>query len=195
MAAYRDDLEALNARHEALSTEVAHKSRELAQAAQLLDEAKTRARLPVLDNIRVATPCNADWENMLGDERVRACGDCKKNVFNISTLTRDEAQALIIEKQGKLCVRYFQRHDGTILLKDCSIGVGRRRKRKVVAAGIAALLAGVGGWIVLARRGPESHCANPRLPDQVMEQVRATGHEQVPMPHSDYMEMKGDYSE
>jgi len=27
-------------------------------------------------------------------------------------MTRDEAQALIIEKEGKLCVRYFQRTDG-----------------------------------------------------------------------------------
>src|SRR5438128_589318 len=112
---YRDDLAALSARHDALSTEVAHKTKELAQASQLLDDARAKARLPILDNIRVATPCTAEWAKMSGDERVRHCADCKKNVYNLSDMTRDEAEQLIIEKEGKLCVRYFQRKDGTIL--------------------------------------------------------------------------------
>ncbi|MBA3455720.1 MAG: hypothetical protein H0T42_21675 [Deltaproteobacteria bacterium] len=145
MPAYRDDLEALSLRQAALATEVAAKTRELAAASDLLADAKARARLPVLDNIRVATPCSADWAKMTGDERVRVCGDCTKSVYNLSDMTRDEAQALIVEKAGKLCVRYFQRADGTILLKDCSIGVKRRRRRVLFAAGAAALLAGVAG--------------------------------------------------
>ena len=139
---YRDNLDALAARHAALESEVAHKTRELDQAARLLDEAKARSRLPVLDNIRIASPCSAEWAAMTGDERVRHCADCKKNVYNISELTRDEAEALIVEKEGRLCVRYYQRTDGTILLKDCTIGVRRKRRRRIVAAGAAAMLAG-----------------------------------------------------
>lgn len=139
---YRADLDALAARHAALETEVAQKTRELDQAARLLDEAKTRARLPVLDNIRVASPCSADWAKMTGDERRRFCGDCKKHVYNLSELTRDEAEALILEKEGRLCVRYYQRADGTILLADCTVGVRRRRRRRVIVAGAAAMLAG-----------------------------------------------------
>jgi hypothetical protein len=197
MSAYRDDVEALNARHEALATEVAQKTKELADAARLLDDARTAAARPVLDNIRVATPCSADWAKMSGDERVRACADCNKNVFNISNLTREEAQALIIEKNGKLCVRFYQRHDGTILLKDCSIGLARKRRRRVIAAGAAALLAGIGGWIVLTKRAePESHCMNPQLPEQAAANgVRVTGHESVPMPHHEYEAKMGDYVE
>lgn len=196
MAVYRDDVEALSARHTALTHEVASKTRELSDAARLLDEAKTRARLPVLDNIRVATPCSADWAKMSGDERTRACAACNKNVYNISNMTRDEAQALIVEKEGKLCVRYYQRTDGTILLKDCSIGVGRKRKRRLVAAGAAALLAGVGGWIALSKRAePESHCMSPQLTDQMVGrqgQVKVIQHESVPMPHHDASVMQGD---
>lgn len=139
---YRDTVDALAARHAALENEVLHKTRELDQAARLLSEAKTRAKLPVLDNIRVASPCSADWAKMSGDDRTRHCGDCKKNVYNISELTRDEAEALIVEKEGRLCVRYFQRADGTILLKDCVIGVRRKRRRRVIVAGAAALIAG-----------------------------------------------------
>src|SRR5688572_28239237 len=131
---YRNDLDALAARHAALETEVAAKTRELDAAARLLDEAKAKSKLPVLDNIKVASPCTAAWSSMTGDERVRHCGDCQKSVYNLSALTRDEAQALIVEKEGKLCVRYFQRHDGTILLEDCAIGVRRKRRRRIVAA-------------------------------------------------------------
>lgn len=148
MPAYRDDLEALSMRQAALANEVATKTRELTAASELLADAKARARLPVLDNIRVATPCSADWAKMTGDERIRACGDCKKNVYNLSDMTRDEAQALIIEKEGKLCVRYFQRKDGTILLKDCVIGIKRKRRRRLVAVGAAALLVGGAALVV-----------------------------------------------
>ena len=57
-------------------------------------------------------------------------------------MTRDEAERLIVAKEGRLCVRYFQRTDGTILLKDCTVGVSKKRRRRLVAAGAAALLAG-----------------------------------------------------
>lgn len=70
------------------------------------------------------------------------CGDCKQNVYNLSDMTRGEAEALIAATVGRLCIRYFQRTDGTILLKDCTIGIARRRRKRVIAAGVAAGLAG-----------------------------------------------------
>ncbi|HEY1552923.1 MAG TPA: hypothetical protein VGG28_34070 [Kofleriaceae bacterium] len=142
---YRDDVDALAARHTALEHELADKSREVADAARVLDEARTtqgRKSLPVLDNVRIATPCRASWDRMLGDDRMRHCNDCNKNVFNLSAMTRDQAEALIVAKNGDLCARYYQRADGTILLSDCTIGVAQRNKRRLVAAGAFALLAG-----------------------------------------------------
>lgn len=139
---YRSDVDALAARTDSLAAEVRTKTAELETARALLDEAKAKAKLPVLPNIRVATPCRADWNAMTGDERTRACGSCNKNVYNLSTLTREEAEALILEKEGRLCVRYYQRADGTMLLKDCSIGITQKRKRRVIAIGVAALLGG-----------------------------------------------------
>jgi hypothetical protein len=96
----------------------------------------------LLARIRVATPCRADWNEMTGDARVRHCAQCKKDVFNLSDMTRDQAERLIIEKNGDLCARYYQRHDGTILLADCSVGLAQKKKTQVVAAGAMALLAG-----------------------------------------------------
>ena len=176
---YRNDLEALAARHDALAAEVATKTRELDGVGKLLDEVKQRARLPILPNIRVASPCSADWNAMTGDERVRACGACNKNVYNISEMTRDEAEALIVAKEGRLCVRYFQRKDGTILLKDCAVGVAQKRKRRVIAAGAAALLAGgAGATFMLTKSQPVERAevmlgeiAEPSLPD------KSTAHE------------------
>jgi hypothetical protein len=140
---FRSDLDALRARHDALEGEVAARQRELLETRRMIDEVQRRAHLPVLDNIRVAAPCTADWSKMVGDERVRACGDCSKNVYNLSGMTREEAEALLVEKEGRLCVRYYRRTDGTILFGDCAVGVKRRRRRRIVA-GAAALLATAG---------------------------------------------------
>lgn len=139
---YRNELDAITARKAALEDEVRARTRELGEVSRLVDELEARARLPVLDRIKVAAPCAASWDAMEGDARVRACGDCQKNVYNLSELTRDEAEALIRDHEGELCVRYFQRADGTILTADCQVGVSRRRRRRFVAAGVAASLAG-----------------------------------------------------
>jgi hypothetical protein len=139
---YRSDVDALAAREAALALEVENKIRERDAASSLLAEMRARQRLPILDNIRVATPCSADWDQMTGDERARLCAQCNRDVYNISGLTRDEAEALIIEKEGELCVRYFQRADGTILLADCEIGRRQTRRRRLLAVGAVAVLAG-----------------------------------------------------
>jgi hypothetical protein len=78
---------------------------------------------------------------MAGDDRVRDCAKCQQSVYNLSAMTRDEAEALIHARNGRLCVRYYQRFDGTILLADCEIGRKGVRKRRFLAAGIAASLA------------------------------------------------------
>lgn len=140
--AYRDDIHALAARHDALAAEVAQKTRELEESRRLLEQAWERRRLPVLDQIRVASPCTASWNDMTGDDRTRHCGACQKNVYNLSGMTRAEAEALLIERNGDLCVRYYQRHDGTILLADCTVGVQRKRDRRRTAAAAAAVVAG-----------------------------------------------------
>jgi hypothetical protein len=163
--AYRDDVTALSARHDALAAEVAQKTRELEESRRLLEHAQERARLPVLDQIRVASPCTASWNEMTGDDRTRHCGACQKSVYNLSDMTRAEAEALIIERNGELCVRYYQRADGTILLADCTVGVQRVRDRRRTTARAAALVAGglaAAGAAGLSARATEPPGAIPR---------------------------------
>jgi hypothetical protein len=103
---------------------------------------KTTTRLPVLlDNVRIATPCTADWDEMTGDARVRFCGKCEKNVYNVSAMTRDEAEALIRDKEGRLCIRMYQRKDGTVITADCPVGVRRARLRHRIWATVSGFAA------------------------------------------------------
>jgi hypothetical protein len=52
----------------------------------------------LLENARIGTPCDADWDAMAGDERVRFCDACGKNVYNLSALPRAEAERLLVER-------------------------------------------------------------------------------------------------
>ncbi len=87
-----------------------------------------------LDNIKVASPCSADWNEMFGNERKRFCGECKLNVYNLSGMTRYDAENLLVVSEGSLCVRYFQRSDGTILTADCPVGWAKVKQRLSVCA-------------------------------------------------------------
>ena len=95
--------------------------------------------LPILNQIEVASPCSAQWEEMAGDERVRFCGSCEKNVYNLSAMTTPEIVELIRAKEGRLCARFYRRHDGTLLTADCPVGLHHRVQRRVRRwAGVAA---------------------------------------------------------
>ena len=101
-----------------------------------------------LDDIRIASPCKSDWESMYGDDRRRFCAECKLNVYNLSGMTSDEAEELVMNSEGRLCVRFFRRKDGTILTQDCPVGwkaVKRRVSRVAVAVSsiVAAFFTGV----------------------------------------------------
>ena len=99
-----------------------------------------KTQIPLLADVRVASPCHASWDSMKGDEQARFCGLCRKNVYNVSEMTRQETESLLREKEGKLCVRYYQRADGTILTKNCPIGAAVVRRVLLTRAVSASAL-------------------------------------------------------
>ena len=131
-----------------------------------------------LDNIRVASPCNANWDEMFGDERKRHCGACAKNVYNLSNMTRLEAENLLINSEGRLCVRYFRRADGTVLTQDCPVGWRAVKKRvsRVAAAAVsmvAAIFTGVLAFDIKQRAS---------MPDATDIEVRDRGTKTTEVP-------------
>jgi hypothetical protein len=94
----------------------------------------------ILKNVRVAAPCHASWDAMDGDDRTRFCFSCKLNVYNLSDMTADEAARLVQETEGRLCVRYYQRRDGTVMTRNCPVGVSALQKRVATMITSAAAL-------------------------------------------------------
>jgi hypothetical protein len=106
----------------------------------------SRKTIP-LDTIQVASPCDAAWDDMAGTERMRFCHLCRKTVYNLSAMTREQAERLIRQKEGRACVRLYRRRDGTVLTSDCPVSLRAARRRLALwAGGIAAGLLTVVAW-------------------------------------------------
>ncbi len=100
-----------------------------------------------LNNIKIASPCSQDWDKMIGTDRKRFCGECKLNVYNLSGMSRGAAENLLVNSEGRLCVRFFRRADGTILTKDCPVGwqAIKQRVSKTATAFASLLFAALSG--------------------------------------------------
>jgi hypothetical protein len=164
--AYRDVSESLRAYRERVAADLEDARRAAQEAAERAARVKVLEKelaetdgllakvgggprkLPLLDAVSIAAPCTASWEQMVGDEHVRFCGQCEKNVYNLSSLPREEAEALLLAKEGNMCVRLFRRADGTVLTSDCPVGVKKRRRRRAVVTtvggGLMAMAAVLG---------------------------------------------------
>jgi hypothetical protein len=90
-----------------------------------------------LDSLRVVTPCSVPWSSMVGDDVVRFCDLCRKNVYNVAALTRAEALFLIDRAEGRVCMQVSRRADGTIATGDCWEPLRRARKRGIAAFAVA----------------------------------------------------------
>lgn len=107
-----------------------------------------------LDRVRVAAPCPAEWERMRGGEQVRFCDKCSLNVYNLSAMTKRDAETLVTSTEGRLCVRFYRRADGSILTQNCPVGLQalKRRVSRVTRATVSAVLgflaglAGIGSY-------------------------------------------------
>jgi hypothetical protein len=180
---YRDDLQAARMRRDALARELREVrnrmdeyqelarqeealEREIAQTARDIEQARTRVELPLLASVRVASPCKERWSEMTGDDHVRFCGRCEKNVYDLSSLTSAQAEALLRGAGESMCVRFFRRSDGTILTSDCPVGarrknVWRRAATAAVATGLAAAGFGLDATIDLPEEPDAMHQSRP----------------------------------
>ncbi len=79
---------------------------------------------------------------MAGDERVRFCPECNLNVYNFSAMTAAEVERIVSRREGRLCARFYQRADGTMLTKNCPVGFRAAlwRATRVASATLAAML-------------------------------------------------------
>jgi len=140
---------------------------ELATIRRGLTDGCVRKPAIELPNLRLGFACKQRWEDMIGDDRVRACAGCDRPVFNLSAMTREEAERVLATRGLTPCVRFYRRPDGTVMTTDCPTGARREGRRLAVVA--SSLAAGTALASPSARAEPpppaESEAATTATPD------------------------------
>jgi hypothetical protein len=143
-----------------------------------------------LDVIDIARPCEMDWNQMRGDERVRFCSHCSLHVYNLSEMPPAEALRLVNEREGRLCIRLYRRADGTVVTRDCGIKAAVKRLGRWASTGTAVALSALVAALGINRPGQASatpKCDQPAaatdtvMGDAVMGKLRPPTTQQVTM--------------
>jgi Carboxypeptidase regulatory-like domain/Ankyrin repeats (3 copies)/Ankyrin repeats (many copies) len=94
------------------------------------------------EQLKIKTPCSANWDQMIGNEWVRFCEHCQLTVNDLTPLTPKRVRRLIENSKGRLCVRYRVSREGTPLLKAVPQQLHQIRKRvsKIAASAFTATL-------------------------------------------------------
>jgi hypothetical protein len=92
-------------------------------------------------DIQIETPCGQDWQSMKPGDRKRFCGDCKKFVHDLSSMTRAEAREVLHSKPAEgLCVRYLYDAHGDVVFRDTIPATFLSRAKRIAAVAAAAAL-------------------------------------------------------
>lgn len=139
-----------------------------------------------LERIYVASPCTARWESMSGTEQVRHCAECNRNVYDLSKLTRGQAEKLIVASGGRLCAGITRRPDGTVINAEepCGLHLIPRRASPIAAAVVSAVIgAGSAGPALASKPGRQAQVASVSGgKDQSASQSGAPANKIVPEP-------------
>lgn len=119
--------------------------------------------------LRIPSPCDADWASMSPRERARHCAQCGLDVMDVSAYRAEEALERLEQRRGsRTCVSYVVRRDGTVRFAD-SPDVPVSRLRPLRSGYVAVALS-------LAACGPSAHgdgagCTPPGAEVQQVGQV------------------------
>lgn len=96
--------------------------------------------------VKVASPCPMLWDRLERTEAqgVRFCHECSKNVYNIIEMSEADLNTLLADAKtgASVCMRLYQRADGTVVTGDCPVGLKKVRQFwQRMKAGAAASLA------------------------------------------------------
>ena len=90
-----------------------------------------------VEKIVIQAPCQVGWDEMAGDDMIRFCGQCKKNVHNLSTLPDDRLAEVLAERKIKeTCVIMSKDKNGRVRFDNCPVALRKVRDhyRKVAVS-------------------------------------------------------------
>lgn len=114
--------------------------------------ADARRRLPVLAQAPRASPCLEPFEAMRGDDAVRTCTRCDREVFDTARMTIGQTEALVAARGPSACTSLRRRSDGTAMFEDCAVGAAGVWTRR--AGALVATVAIVGAGLALVTMPP-----------------------------------------
>ncbi|QYK54038.1 MAG: hypothetical protein KF824_03880 [Fimbriimonadaceae bacterium] len=84
------------------------------------------------NDVRIAKPCPKDWNEMTGDDQSRFCSHCEKSVHNLAEMSANDAEQLLCNTSGRVCIRMVRGPQGSFKTKQGWF-------RRVALAGAATL--------------------------------------------------------
>ncbi len=107
-----------------------------------------------LNNVMIAAPCPIRWEQMSpvedSDSDIkRLCNQCNLHVYNVTNMTRSEAETFLSEQSDSVCLGLYRRKDGTLITKDCPFGIKLLNRAKYRLASIFASVLAVFGVTII----------------------------------------------
>jgi hypothetical protein len=108
-----------------------------------------------LDVIDVREPCPRNWNEMTGDDRTRFCAGCGMHVHNLSAMPRDDAERLVCESAGRLCVRFERTQAGAVRTLDYAKPPAGRGWRFWTMFGVLGALAATAAGTLWDRPKPQ----------------------------------------
>jgi outer membrane biosynthesis protein TonB len=101
-------------------------------------------RLPLVDRLRVRTPCDVAWDSMEDLGRDRHCAKCELVVHDVASMTRAEVETLLEarERGERVCLHlYVRKSDGAVLVADGHVERARRAPpSRMIAAAVATAM-------------------------------------------------------
>lgn len=103
--------------------------------------------------LRISSPCPKTWEDLVGDDRIRYCGQCRLNVYNFAVMSRPEIEAIVRKTEGRLCGQLYLRGDRTVTTRNCPATRMRTILKRAAAVAAVLLLAGF-TWVCRTSERP-----------------------------------------
>lgn len=129
----------------------------------------------ILDRICIAMPCSMSWEEMHGNDEVRLCGGCNKNVYNISAMSKKEAERILNVPQLP-CLGFTRNSAGSIITDECPPWIKPIRNSFRKMAGIAVSI------MALIPFAPTAKGEDQLSSDDLHDNTRSPITKQVPTP-------------
>ena len=142
------------------------------------DDSKTQhatGQLPVIQQIKIDSPCSMNWDEMDGDAQKRFCNSCQLHVHNFAEMHLSEVKK-VLGSSNHVCAKILQRPDGSIVtIDDRPTRRSWLAKFGSMAAAVAAILT-VGGCREEPITGEISRPVPPTVePIQLLGEVEIMG--------------------